>query len=421
MQGFIFICFEILTIECGNASPSSHRLLQPQTFLLLLPIPKVPKSKNLKPLTLILILILILILFGQYLTECSPYFSGNSTEETPTTSPNVSREFDLAVQANSYNEIRSMIQAPPQLDDVEVEDDEDSHHRQVLSQVLQPDSQSVREALAKSTPNSTLTRIVSTYFDHSETTSDFCLRLSRSINRAREIYAPLFAFLAVLPIDSLSLSLSQHQCNHAYDLFLQFHRHENPFTFYRLHQLRESFSDLKRDIQRDLRKRHTRARLLRRATAGCAICIIAATATAIVSAVMVAAHAAVGFAALAVAPFCNGCVPRSKKSERRELARLKQLQAAENGTLVVNDINTVDSLVDRLQTAVEGDKAFVRFALDRDRDRHPIQQVLMQLRKNQPVLEQLLRDLEQHIYFCFYSVNKARYALLKEICLHQTL
>lgn len=87
----------------------------------------------------------------------------------------------------------------------------------------------------------------------------------------------------------------------------------------------------------------------------------------------------------------------------------------------MNDINTIDSLVDRLQTAVEGDKVYVKFALERGRERHPIQEVLIRLRKNQPVLEQLLGDLEQHIYFCFYSVNKARNALLKEICHHQTL
>ncbi|KAK7336179.1 hypothetical protein VNO77_16712 [Canavalia gladiata] len=349
----------------------------------------------------------------------SPFHSkGNSTtEDTPTTSPNVSREFDRAVQAHSYNEIRSMVQAPPQVhhleDEVEFEDDEDSHHRHVLSQVLQPDSSSVREALAKATPNSTLTRLVSTYFDHSESASDFCLRLSRSIHRARHIYGPLSTFLAVLPAAD-SLSLSQPQCHHAYDLFLQFDHEENPFTLYRFHQLRNSFSDLKRDIQRDLRKCHSRIRLLRHSTAGCALCLIAATAAAVVSAAIIAVHAAVGFSAIAAVPFCNAGVPR------KERVRLKQLEAAENGTLVMNDINTIDSLVDRLQTAVEGDKAYVRFALERGRERHPIQEVLKQLRKNQPVLEQLLRDLEQHIYFCFYTVNKARYALLKEICLHQT-
>ncbi|CAJ1786964.1 unnamed protein product [Sphenostylis stenocarpa] len=336
--------------------------------------------------------------------------SEEEDEDTSATSPNVSTEFLRALQAHSYNEIRSMIQAPPQ---VHLLHDEDSHHRHVLSQVLQPDSHSVREALAKSKPSSNLTRLVSTYFDHSETTSDFCLRLLLTSLRVRELYEPLSHLLAVLPADAPPLS--QPQCDRAYDLFLQFDSQDNPFALSRLHQLRDSFSHLKRDIQRDLRKCHSRIRMFRHATAGCVVISIVAAVASIAAIVVVAAHAAVGFTAVAAAPFC---VPRQK---RRELARLKQLEAAENGILVVNDINTIDSLVDRLQTAVEADKAYVRFALDRGRERHPIQEVLKQLRKNQPVLEHLLGDLEQHIYFCFYSINKARYALLKEICRQQTL
>ncbi|KAG5083053.1 hypothetical protein AAZX31_19G092900 [Glycine max] len=338
---------------------------------------------------------------------------GNSAEEfeedTSATSPNVSGEFHRALEAHSYNEIRSMVQAPPQVHHI---DDEDSHHRHVLSQVLQPDSHSVHEALAKAKPKSNLTRLVSTYFYHSETASDFCLRLSRSVHRARHLYAPLSDLLAVLPASAPPLS--QPQCDRAYELFLQFDREENPFALSRLHRLRDDFSDLKRDIQRDLRKCHSRIRLFRHSAAGCALCFVAVAAGTVVVASIVFVHAVVGFSALSAAPFC---VTRQK---RRELARLKQLEAVENGTLVVNDINTIDSLVDRLQTAVEGDKAFVRFALDRGRERHPIQEVLNQLRKNQPVLEHLLGDLEQHIYFCFYSVNMARYALLKAICSHQT-
>ncbi|XP_047151541.1 UPF0496 protein At3g19330-like [Vigna umbellata] len=325
-------------------------------------------------------------------------------EDASTASLNVSTEFLRAVQAPSYNEIRSIIQAPPP---VHHPHDEDSHHRYLLSQLLQPDSNSVREALAKST--SKLTCLVSTYFDHSETTSDFCLRLLLTILRARDLYAPLSRLLSVLPADGPPLS--QAQCDRAYDLFLQFDSQENPFVLSHLHQLRDSFSHLKGDIQRDLRRCHSRIRMFRHATAGCAVISVAV----IAAVAVVAVHAAIGFTAVAATPFC---VPRQK---RRELARLKQLEAAENGTLVVNDINTIDSLVDRLQTAVEADKAFVRIALERGRERHPIQQVLKELTKNQPVLEHLLGDLEQHIYFCFYSVNKARYALLKEICNHQNL
>ncbi|XP_057437617.1 UPF0496 protein At3g19330-like [Lotus japonicus] len=347
-----------------------------------------------------------------------PHSQGNSTEEeedTPITSPNVSHEYDLAVQTHSYNEIRSMVLAPPQPDLIvqENETDQDSHHRHVLTQVLQPDPDSVREALATAKPTSaTVTRLVSSYFDHSQNASHLCLLLCGSIHRARQIYAPLSDLIGILDPSS---SLSQPQCDRAYDLFLQFDRHENPFLFPHFQDLRRSFSNLRSHIQLDRRKCRSRIRLLRRATAGCAVCLVATTAAAVVSAALFAVHAAVGFAAVALTPFC---VP---KSERKVRERLKQLDAAENGTLVAKDIDTIDSLVDRLQTAVEGDKAHVRFALERGKDRHATQEVVKQLRKTQLVLEQLLNDLEQHIYLCFSTVNKARRCLLREISLHQTL
>jgi len=362
------------------------------------------------------------------MTHSKPQF--HFTEEqspTPSTSPDVSREFDLAIQGPSYNEIRTMIQIPlqphniqiqqhevQQLEQDEHEQDEDSQHRNILTQVLQPDANSVRETLANSKPKSTLTRLVSSYFDHSETTSHLCLTLFRTVNRAHEMYNPIFELISVLPADCSSLS--QPQCDTAYDLFVEFNLRENPFIFPHFNTLRNSFSDLKHEIQLDRRKCRHRIRLFRRANVGCAVCVLATVSIAVVTTVIVATHASIGFASMA--PFC---FPFQKRRKKKELARLKQLDAAENGTFVVNHVNTIDSLVDRLQTAVEGDKAYVRFALERGRDRHPIQEVIKQLRKTQPIFEQLLKDLEQHIYLCFYTVNKARGALLKEISHHQTV
>ncbi|KAL5058859.1 hypothetical protein RYX36_030463 [Vicia faba] len=351
----------------------------------------------------------------------SPYSQANSTQES--SSPNVSREFDRAIQAPSYNDIRTMIQTPPQPHHIEIqqvnnedntqEQDEDSHHRDILTQVLQPNPNSVRETLAKSKPESALTLLVSSYFDHSETTSHRCLTLVRTVHRAREMYNPLSKLLSELPSDSSSLS--QLQCDTAYDLFIQFNLHENPFVFPYFHTIRDSFSDLKHQIQLDRRKCHHRIRLFRNATIGCAICGLATVSIAVITAVIVATHASIGFAAT-IPLFC---IPFQKRRKRKALARLKQLDAAESGTFVVNHVNTIDSLVDRLQTVVESDKANMRFALEKGRDRHPIQEVIKELRKRQPVFEQLLKDLEQHIYLCFDTVNKARGALLNEISIHQ--
>lgn len=94
---------------------------------------------------------------------------------------------------------------------------------------------------------------------------------------------------------------------------------------------------------------------------------------------------------------------------------MKQLNAAAKSTYVVKDLDTIDSLVDKLQTAVDGDKNLVRFAVERGRERHPIQEVLKQLSKNQQSFQNLLEDLEEHIFLFFNTVNKARLSLLQEI------
>ncbi|XP_058740067.1 UPF0496 protein At3g19330-like [Vicia villosa] len=342
----------------------------------------------------------------------------NSTQQqtpSPSPSPNVSREFDRAIQAPSYNEIRTLIQTPqPHLIGIQQqnEQDEDSHHRDILTRVLQPDPNSVRETLAKAKPDSALTHLVSSYFDHSETTSHLCLTLVRTIDRAREMYNLVSELLSVLPSDSSSLS--QPQCDTAYDLFFQFNLRDNPFVFPYFHTIRDSFSDLKDQIKLDRRKCRHRTRLFRNATVGCAICGVATVLIAVVTAVIVATHASIGFAV--IAPFC---IPFHKRRKRKALARLKQLDAAERGTFVVNHANNIDSLVDRLHTEVEGYKNSVRFALEKGRDRHPIQNVIKELRKKQPIFEELLKELEKHIYLCFDAVNKARLALFEEISLPQ--
>ncbi|KAE9588829.1 hypothetical protein Lal_00043264 [Lupinus albus] len=365
-----------------------------------------------------------------------PHSQGNSTEATTpaTSSPtaNVSREFDLAVHANSCNEIRSIIQAPPRGGELHYFDpnresdheNDSSHHRQVLAQVLQPDRQSIREALHSHTPHSTLTRLLTNYFDHSESTCDLCLLLHNSVLRTRYIYSTLYDLIAVLPDDSGSLS--KHHCDRAYDIFVEFDQHDNPFFFphapRNFANIRRSFSELKQQIESGRSKSHSRIRLIRRATNGCVMCLIVTTVGVLVSTVFFTTHAVAGCAAIAAAPFCsNRCIPHPKKSERKELVRLKQLDAAAKSTYVVNDLDTIDSLVDRLQTAVEGDKALVRFALQRGRERHPIQEVLKQLRKNQPSFQHQLEDLEEHIFLFFNTINKARSSLLQEICLHRIL
>ncbi|MED6105904.1 hypothetical protein PIB30_000032 [Stylosanthes scabra] len=227
--------------------------------------------------------------------------------------------------------------------------------------------------------------------------------------------------MAVLPADE-SGSFNRHLCDRAFDLFVQFDSQENPFLFpHNFSDVRDSLSGLKLEIERRRLRCHARIRLFKRFHSSCVACLVVTAVGAVLSAALVTAHAVAGFAVVAASPLCRGesCLP--KKKVKKELTRLNQLNAASKGTLVMNDIDTVNSLVDRLQTAVEGDRVLIRFVLNRGRERHPIQEVLKQLRKNQQSFEPLLAELEVQIYLCFNAVNKARMLLLQEICLYPNL
>ncbi|XVF13820.1 hypothetical protein REPUB_Repub09cG0001200 [Reevesia pubescens] len=356
--------------------------------------------------------------------SCSPLSQGNSTDGTPrssTTHPsptfNLSREYTLAVQTNSYNEIRSRIEEHVQVENVTENGDT---HQLRLSQVLLPNRDCVHQALRHTNPKATLTRLVSTYFDHSENITTLCLFLYQCLCRARTLYAPITDLLQVFPYDLNSIN--QSQCNWAFDVFLHFDSLDNPFPSpdtHNFNQMRRSFSQLKEQLDHRLHKSRSRVRFLHRATTGSAICLIGTVVGVVVSAVVISTHALAAIVGLVATPLCPVYVPTHPK--KKQLAHMAQLDAAAKGAYVHNnDLDTIDRLVAWLYTAIEGDRQLIRFGLERGRDIYPIHEVVKHLRNNHDNFFDQLEELEEHICLCFKAVNKFRANLLDQIHLHQS-
>ncbi|XP_028108350.1 UPF0496 protein At3g19330-like isoform X1 [Camellia sinensis] len=339
----------------------------------------------------------------------------SSTQPSPTV--NLTCEYTLAKQTDSYSEIWSKIHSSYSYEDPNLGQGE-AREDQQLAQVLNPSQECVQEALRHATP-STLTRLVSTYFDHSGNTSHLCLLLLDNVQHARSLYYDLHNLLDVLPLDSDPNSLTQAQCDRAFDIFLQFDRLGNPFPrpdSHNFHDMRHCFSQLNQKLHHRLCKSRSRVHLLRRAASCSAICFIGTVVGVSIAAVAIASHALIAFVA---GPFLPALVPT--KISKKALSHLAQLDAAAKGTYVLhNDLNTIDRLVERLYTAIEGDKFLIRLGLDRGRERHPIHEVAKQLQKNHHNFLSQLMDLEEHICLCFATINRARSLLLKEIYLHQS-
>ncbi|XP_030512196.1 UPF0496 protein At3g19330-like isoform X1 [Rhodamnia argentea] len=351
---------------------------------------------------------------------------GGTSRSSQAVSPtvNLTREYTLALQTNSYNEIRSAIyvlecsQGEQELRFQE-QDFGESTQEQVLLRVLQPNRECVGEALRHAKDNA-LTRLVSSYFDHSENTSNLCLLLYQSLHRARDMYSPLVELLGVLPLDADSFT--RLQCDRVYEVFVQFHRYDNPFPSrdsQNFSEMRSCFSQLKQQLDHRLTKSKSRVKYVRRAIAGSALCLFGTVVGAVATAIGVTAHALVAFVG---APCLMVYLPQDKFS-KKELAHAAQLDAAARVTFFLKSyLDTIDPLVDRLHLAVEDDKQLIQIGLERcGMDKNPILEVVKHLRKNHTKFLDDLKDVEDHTCLCFNMVNKARKLLLEEIMFHSSI
>ncbi|KAF5189809.1 hypothetical protein FRX31_020613 [Thalictrum thalictroides] len=330
--------------------------------------------------------------------------STTSSQPSPTLS--LTNEYISAIHTTSYNEIWSKIHIynPNEDDDEEVvvhannaSTSSSLNHDHLVSQVLQPNRELVDQALHRVKPTN-LTRLVSTYFDHSEqTTRLLCLLLHHSIDKARSLYAPLHDLLDILPVDSLS----QSQCDRAFEVFVQFNLLDNPFPHpisENFQETRVCFSVLKQQLDHRLVKTRKQKRFYHRFFRNSVLC----------------------FSALVSNPL-RSTLP-SKLLKKQVLHHIAQLDAAAKGAYVLNnDLDTIDRLVARLHAVVESDKVLVRIGLERGRDRYPIQEVVKQLRKNHLNFLNQLKDLEEHVCLCFATVNRARALLLQQIHRQQSM
>lgn len=346
---------------------------------------------------------------------------GNDTPTSsvqPSPTVNLTREYNLAVQTNSYTEIWSTIHHDRHSDEnVETGEVKLNEESQLLEQVLQPSQECILEAMSHIKKN-TLTALVTDYFKHSECTSRLCLSIHHSVHRAQLIYAPLSKLLDILPLDldTGNHSLTESQCDNAFDIFLQFDQFDNPFPSpgnYNFNDMRHSFSQLRQQLDHRLCKLQSRMRLFRHATRGSAICLAAAVAGVVIAAVTIATHALVTLVAIPLCPVC-----RPSNMTKKQLSHIAKLDAAAMGTFVLhNDLDTIDRLVARLYSAFESDKLLVRLGLERGKDRYSIQEVLKQLCKTHSNVLKQLTDLDEHLCLCFTSINRARSLLLREILL----
>lgn len=104
-------------------------------------------------------------------------------------------------------------------------------------------------------------------------------------------------------------------------------------------------------------------------------------------------------------------------SSKKFLRLSAQLDGAAKGTYILNrDLDTIAQLAARLNDELEHMRSTVVFWTERGEDRlQAVEEVASRLKKNESSFRQQVDELEEHLYLCFMTINRARNLVIKEI------
>ncbi|KAF2291162.1 hypothetical protein GH714_020441 [Hevea brasiliensis] len=93
----------------------------------------------------------------------------------------------------------------------------------------------------------------------------------------------------------------------------------------------------------------------------------------------------------------------------------QQLDMAAKGTYILNRaFDTMSRLVARLHDEVEDNKAMIQFCLESREDKFSLQ-VVKELHKSDIGIRKQVEELEEHVYLCLLTINRARGLVIKEM------
>ncbi|KAL2527330.1 UPF0496 protein [Abeliophyllum distichum] len=169
-------------------------------------------------------------------------------------------------------------------------------------------------------------------------------------------------------------------------------------------------SNLLNQLESSRDKIQAKLRLLNKIKFGSIVFLVAFTTS---LALIIATHA---FVVLVAAP---GIITTSVElvSKKKLVEELAQLDAAAKGTyILIRDLDIISRLVARLNDELEHGHAAVQLWLQRGDDLLQANgKVANQLKRNDQSFTEQLDELEEHLYLCFMTINRARNLVIKEL------
>lgn len=276
-------------------------------------------------------------------------------------------------------------------------------YRLFAHNLLDPDSNTISRILDLSRVGRSTRILLSDYFLETANAVLLCTLLLKNIHRLRSKYESLKPKFQSENNDPLALV----------DQFTELSRWFDPFSSSgsRIQLTRSDCLNLLKRLESSRDKTRVKLKLIKGLTHSSGILVLALATTLIVT---IASHA---FALFIAGPTLLTGRFKPVGLRNKLTKNAARLDVAAKGTYILSrDLDTISRLVTRINDEVEHVRAMAEFWVGRGTGWvRAGEEVARELKKCEESFSEELDELEEHIYLCFMTINRARNLVVREI------
>ncbi|KAL0326030.1 UNVERIFIED_CONTAM: hypothetical protein Sradi_5172300 [Sesamum radiatum] len=257
------------------------------------------------------------------------------------------------------------------------------------------------------------------YFNISAEASKFCSQLLKSLNQVQSDYIFIHQLIDAIDhdhdnsSDEFSCLISElRSC-----IILN-----NPFSKQDFKHIHQKHSSVLQHLKSKRKRVARKIKMIKFFNKASGVCVAAACGLAAAAAMFLAVHT---LTVLLMGPalFSLPVKPLKRKIQTFQFLKygllkkvVGQLDVAAKGAYILNrDFDTISRLVARLHDEIEHNKELIHFCLERREDRLSLIQVLKEIKKYEFGFRKQVEELEEHVYLCLVTINRARALVVDEI------
>ncbi|XP_004237798.1 UPF0496 protein At1g20180 [Solanum lycopersicum] len=292
-----------------------------------------------------------------------------------------------------------------------------------FSKILLDPSQEIITSILETTIFPTkkynLKSLLTNYFNISADASKFCGRILKSISQIQSHYGFIDQVL-----DSMDNFSNFDQLGYLVLELRTFIIHNNPFSDLKKQdftRINDEYSSVLQCLKSKKKSVVRKIKLIKCVHKTSGVCVTMACGVVVVAALVLAAHT---FAAIVMGPVILTLPLKPFKKKIMSFRYLKcgflrkvgdQLDVATKGAYILNrDFDMISRLVDRLHDEIDHNKEMMQLCLDKREDRFSLE-VLKELKKSNIGFKKQVEELEEHVYLCLLTINRARALVIKEV------